>query len=116
MEFSLKEFGKRIARRRKQFGLKQNALAERLDISNNHMSCIETGKSQPSLVLLYQICNELKVTPDYFILGAMRSSNVSQALIEILELCTAKDLDLLYHIAKYMVQQNCDDWNKKNFV
>lgn len=116
MEFSLKELGKRIARRRKQFGLKQNALAERLEISNNHMSCIETGKSQPSLVLLYQICKELKVTPDYFMLGAMRSSNVSQALIEMLELCSAKDLDLLYHIAKYMVQQNCDDWNKKNFV
>jgi len=90
--------------------------AERLDISNNHMSCIETGKTQPSLTLFYQICNELKVTPDYLILGAMRSSNVSQSLIDMLELCTPKDIDLLYHIANYMVQQNCDDWNKKNFV
>lgn len=116
MDFSLTELGKRIAHRRKQFGMKQNTLAERLDISNNHMSSIETGKTQPSVILLYQICNELKVTPDYLMMGALRSSDIPQALIDTLRLCTPEDIELLYNIASFMAQRNSNNWNDKKFV
>lgn len=116
MDFSLIEMGKRIAHRRKQFGLKQNALAERLEISNNHMSCIETGRTQPSVTLLYKICNELKVTPDYLMMGALRSSDISQDLIDTLKLCTREDIDLLYYLANFMAKRNSDNWNDINFV
>lgn len=73
MEFDRAEMGRRIARRRKTQKMKQNELAERLGINNNHISMIETGKVSPCLDLFIKICTELKVTPDYLLEGAMRS-------------------------------------------
>lgn len=49
MNLNMKEIGKRISDRRKKLGIKQNILAEKLDISNNHMSGIENGKATPSV-------------------------------------------------------------------
>ena len=51
MNLNMKEIGKRISDRRKKLGIKQNILAEKLDISNNHMSGIENGKATPSVAL-----------------------------------------------------------------
>ena len=44
-------------------------LAEKLNISNNHLSSIETGKQRPSFEMFLQICDTLKINPDYLILG-----------------------------------------------
>ena len=62
MNLNMKEIGKRISERRKKLGIKQNILAEKLDISNNHMSGIENGKATPSVALFVKICDELNVT------------------------------------------------------
>ena len=78
MEFDKKEMGRRISERREKLKIKQNALAEKLDINNNHLSSIETGKVSPSLDLFIKICKELKVTPDYLLEGAMHSNNVPE--------------------------------------
>ena len=45
MELDYLQLGKRIADRRRQMNLKQNALAEYVGISNNYLSSIEGGKS-----------------------------------------------------------------------
>lgn len=76
MNLNMKEIGKRISDRRKKLGIKQNILAEKLDISNNHMSGIENGKATPSVALFVKICDELNVTPDFFAAGeyAFKSS------------------------------------------
>ena len=62
------EMGNRIKLRRKELKIKQNELAELLDISNNHMSSIETGKQKPSMDTFIKICEKLQVTPDFFYL------------------------------------------------
>lgn len=72
MNLNMKEIGKRISDRRKKLGIKQNILAEKLDISNNHMSGIENGKATPSVALFVKICDELNVTPDFLLLGSMQ--------------------------------------------
>ena len=41
--------GNRIKIRRKELRIKQAELAEKLNISNNHMSSIENGRQKPSL-------------------------------------------------------------------
>lgn len=80
MNLNMKEIGKRISDRRK-LGIKQNILAEKLDISNNHMSGIENGKATPSVALFVKICDELNVTPDFLLLGSMHSNRVSRMLL-----------------------------------
>ena len=45
--------GNRIQQRRKELGLKQYDLAEQLNISNNHLSSIETGREKPVISCKY---------------------------------------------------------------
>ena len=60
MEDQLFQMGNRIKIRRKELKIKQTDLAELLDISNNHMSSIETGKQKPSLDIFMKICENCK--------------------------------------------------------
>ena len=76
MEQQYREMGNRIKVRRKELRIKQTELAEALNISNNHMSSIETGKQKPSLDIFVEICKHLDVTPDYLLLGAMYPYNI----------------------------------------
>ncbi len=52
--------GRKIFARRKELGLSQNALAEKLDISREHLAKIETAKRTVSLDLLIDIAEALK--------------------------------------------------------
>ena len=74
--------GKRIKLRRNELKIKQAELAETLGISNNHMSSIETGKERPSMEVFINICEELKVTPDYLLLGTMHANDIPQNIIK----------------------------------
>ncbi len=55
---------------RKTCGYTQEALAERLGVSKNHISTIERGGCTPTTKLLFRICNELGGTPDYYLIGS----------------------------------------------
>ncbi|MCM1286757.1 MAG: helix-turn-helix domain-containing protein [Clostridium sp.] len=92
---SIENFGKNIKRRRSSLGIPQYELAERLDISPNHLSSLETGKTKPSFDLLCRLCIELNVPPDYLMLGSMHSNNVPQNIVDKLKLCST---DTLYTI------------------
>ena len=52
--------GKNIQKARKDKKLSQNALAELLDISREHLAKIETAKRTISLGLLFKICDVLE--------------------------------------------------------
>lgn len=52
--------GRRIFARRKELGLSQNSLAEKLDISREHLAKIETAKRTVSLDLLIDIAEALQ--------------------------------------------------------
>ena len=58
-----KALGLNIAYYRKQCGLSQNQLAERVNISRTHMSRIETADCAVSLDVLFAICDVLHVEP-----------------------------------------------------
>ena len=85
--------GNRIKSRRKELRIKQSELAESLDISNNHISSIENGREKPSLDMFLKICDELKVTPDYLLLGNVHAKNVPQNIAEALLLCSDEDIE-----------------------
>jgi transcriptional regulator with XRE-family HTH domain len=116
MELNYVLLGERIRNRRRQTNIKQNVLAERLEISNNYLSGIERGREKPSLEILVKICNALEITPDYLLMGCMHSNNVPQSITEGLRLCSPEDIDLIKTMVQYMVSKNETKWNHDNFV
>lgn len=58
-----KYLGLNIAYYRKERGLSQMQLAERIEISRTHMSRIETADCAVSLDVLFDICDALNVNP-----------------------------------------------------
>ena len=58
----LKILGRNIFNARKASNLSQNQLAEKLDISREHLAKIETGKRRISLKLLFNLSEILEVT------------------------------------------------------
>lgn len=106
MEYQYKEMGNRIKVRRKELRIKQAELAEALDISNNHMSSIETGKQKPSLDIFIGICKGLNVTPDYLLLGAMYPYNIPQDILDKLRLCSPADIELASDFIELLVKRN----------
>ncbi len=98
--------GNRIKIRRKELRIKQAELAERLNISNNHMSSIENGRQKPSLDIFIQICNLLNVTPDYLLLGSMHAYNIPQDIIDELRLCNQSDIELAGDFIELLVKRN----------
>lgn len=64
------EIGQRIRKIRKAHGLSQESLAERVGISNTHMSHIETGNTKLSLPVLVALADALYVPMIFSIKGA----------------------------------------------
>lgn len=60
------QLGRKIFKIRKEKGLSQNQLAERLNISREHLAKIETAKRCVSLGLLIDISEELGVPAKEF--------------------------------------------------
>ena len=53
--------GRAIFNRRRECGFSQNALAEKLDISREHLAKIETAKRTASLDLIIDIADSLNI-------------------------------------------------------
>lgn len=104
--------GRRIRLRRKELGLTQNKLAELLEVSNNHLSAIENGREKPSLEKFVILCERLKTTPDFLLLGNLHSCNVTQNIAYNLRLCDADDIKLVAQIVEILVARNQNFWNR----
>lgn len=109
MDDMKKIIGSRVRKRRKEFGLSQTQLAENLNISNNHLSSIENGKKGMSRKVMSKICDELKITPDYLILGALHSNNVPRDIYERLQTFGDRKLALARAIIEVIGQWDDND-------
>lgn len=69
MDVDKKLIGKRIRHRREVAGLSQEQLAEKLELSTNHISSMECGKSLLTTKRLLDLCDILGGTPNYYLLG-----------------------------------------------
>lgn len=65
------KIGKFIAQLRKEQGLTQNQLAEKLNISNRTVSKWETGNGLPDVSLLTPLCSVLNITSDELFAGEL---------------------------------------------
>lgn len=106
MEQQLIEMGNRIKIRRKALNMKQSELAELLDISNNHMSSIETGKQKPSFDILIKLCQHLQITPNHLLLGCMYPDNIPQNTIDTICMCNPEQAEFLREFAELLFTKN----------
>lgn len=64
-----KLIGIRIMIKRREKGISQEELSEIIGYSKNHISNIERGKYIPTTAFIFEICNALGETPDYYLIG-----------------------------------------------
>ena len=76
----MESIGNRIAKYRKEKGLTQEALAEKLGVSSQAVSKWENGASCPDISLLPQLSNELGITTDELLTG--KSEKVQMLSVE----------------------------------
>ena len=71
--------GKRIKAARKQAGLTQEDLADRLGMSTTHISVIERGVKPPKLDTFVRLANVLNVSADNLLQDVVSNSQLSAA-------------------------------------
>ena len=94
------KIGRFIAQRRKEAGLTQMQLAEKLNITDRAVSKWETGKAMPDTSLMLELCDILKISVNDLLSGeviSMENYNVKmeQNLLEMVKQKEAADKRLL---------------------
>lgn len=107
--------GRRIKKERIKQKLKQEELADKLNISVAFMSRVERGRSQINLKRLTQIAEILNVSPGYLLTGSDRASKdyLKEDFKEILDKCTPKQQKLIYQISELVSRTNFDNEEDK---
>ena len=94
-----KTFGSYILQRRRELGMTQKELAEKLYVTESAVSKWERGLSYPDITLLQNICSVLQVTEHELLTGSEDTSRrVSEKLAE-----KYRKLTRNYRIAQYMI-------------
>lgn len=107
MELDYSEIGKRIARRRKELGLKQIQVCERAGINDKYLSCIERATSIPSLEVIMKLAMVLDTTPDEFLTGTVRyESDEWRDVAELMRGMNKKQLTLAKSFLDWLSGQN----------
>ena len=96
MNLDYREIGRRIARRRKELGLKQFEVEEKADIGYKYLSVIERGYSIPSTEVITRLAAALETTPDEFLVGTAwpQGEDGWKAVAELLRGMSDRQLDL----------------------
>lgn len=69
MYFNAIEFGKRLQKARKDTGITQEELGNRVGVLGNHISCLERGRKTCSIDVLLYLSEALGVSTDYLLKG-----------------------------------------------
>lgn len=73
-----KEIGARIRAQREFLGLSREGVSDFVEISPQFLSEIERGVKGASADMLYKLCEGLKISADYVLMGKEGASDVSQ--------------------------------------
>ena len=106
MELDYSEIGKRIARRRKELGLRQTQVCEQAGINDKYLSCIERASSIPSLEVIMKLALALDTTPDEFLTGSIRyESDEWRDIAELMRGMTSGQLTLAKSFLTWLSEQ-----------
>ncbi len=106
MDLDYEEIGKRIARRRKELGLRQVQVCERAGINDKYLSCIERATSIPSLEVSMTLALALDTTPDEFLVGSIRyEKDEWREVAELMRTMSAGQLSLARSFLTWLMLQ-----------
>lgn len=97
--------GSRICQRRKELKITQKKLGERVNLSSNHISGIETGEKRPSLETLLIICAELEISLDYLVNGTVYT-NLDNEIIQKIKFCSLENKKRISKIVDVFYEEN----------
>lgn len=102
MYLNYQTIGKRIRLLRKQQHLSQLTLAEMVDKSPTYISLVENGQKGPSLEMLIDVANALKVTMDVLLAGYINQNTaaVDAELSALLEDCSEYEKRVIVESAR----------------
>lgn len=107
MTLDYTEIGKRIARRRKELGLKQSEVEEKADLGYKYLSNIERSISIPSVEVIMRLAVALDTTPDEFLIGTLSHDNQEwKNISEMLRPMNAKQLSLAKSFLAWLSNQS----------
>ena len=107
MTLDYTEIGKRIARRRKELGLKQSEVEEKADLGYMYLSNIERSISIPSVEVIMRLAVALDTTPDEFLIGTLSHDNQEwKNISEMLRPMNAKQLSLAKSFLTWLSNQS----------
>ena len=93
----LRQMGDRIAHRRRELGLTQEELAERMNVSVQMISNLENGKKGARPENIVKLCAELSVSADYILRGRRAEGELSD-MARRLENLPEEKIDILRSI------------------
>ena len=107
MTLDYTEIGKRIARRRKELGLKQSEVEEKADLGYKYLSNIERSISIPSVEVIMRLAVALDTTPDEFLIGTLSHDKQEwKNISEMLRPMNAKQLSLAKSFLTWLSNQS----------
>lgn len=107
MELDYQEIGKRIAKRRRQLGLKQAVVEEEANIGYKYLSNIERGISIPSTEVIMRLAEALDTTPDEFLVGTSRTGGEEwKAAAQYLRGMNGRQLELAKSFLQWLSEQD----------
>lgn len=110
MELDYSEIGRRIARRRKELGLKQTEVCERAGINDKYLSCIERATSIPSLEVVMRLALALETTPNEFLIGSVQFEDGQwRDVAEMLRNMSPAKLDLAKSFLTWLSNQKINN-------
>ncbi len=99
----LKNIGLRIAKRRRQIGLTQEMLAEKMNVSVQMISNLERGNKAVKIENLIKISDILGITADYILKGSEALQNCGE-LSEKINLLNEDDYGTVRALTEYLLK------------
>lgn len=109
MYVDYKEVGKRIAKRRKELGMKQFEVNEQAELSDKYLSNLERATSVPSVDVLMRLCDVLQTTPNALLLGTQAEHRDDwQKITDLMRGMTPKQLRLAHSLLKWIAAEELE--------
>lgn len=104
MDINMKLIGKRVRHKREEKGFSQERLAEMLNLSKNHISSIECGKSLLTTKCLMNLYEILGGTPDYYLMGEINQE--ADSITSIVQRLSPKEQVMLQHLLRAYLEKS----------
>lgn len=101
-----KSIGKNIRKRRDELGIKQEKLAEMVNLSVSYMGAIERGEKLPKLKVFISIANALEISSDTLLSGVLIVENqiIASELSEELSSLSRSDQIRILNVLRTMIE------------